>query len=273
MTPVQTTPIPDSFFGSEAQRDLLTRGRALFDLLRDDPRFTYYGRGVGLVSPEDGDFDLLLALTRLQAFSHYGIVSDARLSEHTEAAHEAGLSVTLYPRWEGGDAVLRAAREILQDHSCPGDITVVRITPETPDVTLAQLAEVALGSGVLPPAGAVLRGQTRPGLGLVALDGAGKPVACAGAAAYLHPSRDGHAWWGMLATDPARRGEKLALILGAMAIEAMHEGYGFRSFFTGVEAGNTASEGLCARIGLAPGGTSTLSVADPSMLPGGRMTK
>jgi len=44
----------------------------------------------------------------------------------------------------------------------------------------------------------------------------------------------------MLATAPARRGQRLALILGAMAMQAMHEVSGLRDFMTGIETSNTA---------------------------------
>ena len=53
----------------------------------------------------------------------------------------------------------------------------------------------------------------------------------------------------------------------------MAQRYGFTRFFTGIELGNTASEVVCTRLGLTLTDTSTLSVADPGQLSGGRMTK
>jgi RimJ/RimL family protein N-acetyltransferase len=53
----------------------------------------------------------------------------------------------------------------------------------------------------------------------------------------------------------------------------MMERYGFTRVFTGVEPGNAASEAVCTRVGLTPVGTSTLGVADPTVLTSGRMTK
>lgn len=266
----------DGFFGTEAQRALLERGAYAFDLLRHDPRFTYYGRIVGLASPESGAISTLSALTRLQGSSHYASVPNADLPRHTEAARAQGLSITHYARWEGGKASRDTAETILRAHPLPDDLTPEWIDADAPPERLAALAEVALPCGVLPPAGAVLRGVARPGLALIARDRDGKPVACAGAAAYLHeahPEGRAECWWGMLATHPARRGQKLALILGAMTIQAMHVRYGFSRVFTGVEPGNIASEAVCGRLGLTPADTSTLSVADAELLPGGRMTK
>jgi RimJ/RimL family protein N-acetyltransferase len=90
----------------------------------------------------------------------------------------------------------------------------------------------------------------------------------------MHPSRDAReVWWGMLATHPDRRGEKLALVLGAMAMIDLHDRFGITRFFTGVAPGNSASQAVCARMGLSVEPFSVLSLSDPAQLPGGRMTK
>lgn len=263
-------------FGSAAQRALLARGAHAFALLRDDPRITYYGRTVGLASPEAGDMSLLAALARLQGGSAYGCVQNAGLHRHADAARAQGFAITTYTRWEGAGAARDAAGAVLRDHALPDDVTVHWIDADAPAERLAALAEVALCCGVVPPAGAVLRGRARPGVALVARDARGRPVSCAGAAAFFHrdhPLGRAECWWGMLATHPDRRGDRLALILGAMALIRMHERFGFTQVFTGVERGNGASEAVCRRMGLAPADTSVLSVADASLLPGGRMTK
>jgi RimJ/RimL family protein N-acetyltransferase len=160
-------------------------------------------------------------------------------------------------------------------HALPDDFTVVRIEPGTSAEKLALLAELALACGVLPPAGAALRGIGKPGLALLAVDADGRAVACAAAAAYLHTDHPlGYqCWWGMLATAPERRGQRLALSLGAVAMLEARERLGFDEVFTGVEPGNAASEAVCARLGLRPEDRSVLGVADPNLVPGGRMTK
>lgn len=263
-------------FGTEAQRALLTRGIDAYELLRDDPRFAYYGRAVGIATPGCGDMSLLAALTRLQGASAYGCVPNADLPRHAEAAQAEGLTITTYTRWEGAAAARQTAESILRDHPLPDDLTPEWIDTDAPPERLAALAEVALSCGILPPAGAVLRGMARPGLALIARDRDGRPVACAGGAAYVHhdhPLGRVQCWWGMLATHPARRGQRLALVLGAMALRRLQDRFGFTQVFTGVEPGNTASEAVCRRIGLAPVDTSVLSVADAALLPAGRMTR
>jgi hypothetical protein len=80
-------------------------------------------------------------------------------------------------------------------------------------------------------------------------------------------------WWGMLATRPERRGQRLSLILGAAVLIGMHERWGFERFFTGIATGNAPSMAVCSRIGLAPSQYATVIATDPDLVPGGRMTK
>ncbi len=81
------------------------------------------------------------------------------------------------------------------------------------------------------------------------------------------------AWWGMLATAPERKGQRLALILGAIVMRQMGDRFGFEQFFTGVQPGNAPSEAVCRKSGLAPDGTATITVVDPTMLAGGKLTR
>lgn len=270
-------PAPQSdYFGSDAQIALLRRGRAAYDLYGQDQTLFYYGRTVGLVAPGPQAMDRLAGLITLQGNSSLLNVAQADVAELTREALQRGLTTTRYMRWISAENALQAARALLRDHPLPPDLSVHYIDAKTPDETLAELASVALACGVLPPSGAVLRGICKPGLGIVALDRTGRGVACAGAASILHPDHpDGRrqCWWGMLATLPERRGERLALILGAMALLACHERYGYTEILTGVEPGNTLSEKLCARLGLYADGNSVMTIADPAQLPGGRMTK
>jgi hypothetical protein len=64
-----------------------------------------------------------------------------------------------------------------------------------------------------------------------------------------------------------------ALILGAMALLAMRDRFGFRSFMTGVQPGNAPSEAVCRATGLSARGRQILTIADPSQLVGGKMTR
>lgn len=269
--------IADLFFGTDAQQSMLRRSRALYDLVQDDTRLTYYGRGVGVLHPDmPGALDLAERLVAIQGVSSFGHVKTRDLPDLADELSARGYSLTRYAKWQGTQDVLHAADAVIANHPLPEDVTVRLFDKASPDADLAQLAHVSLACGVLPIAGSVLRGQVRPGLGLVALDATGRPVSCAAIASYAHPDADmvpDQCWWGMLATDPSRRGERLALILGAMAIRAGHERFGFSSFMTGVVPGNSASEAVCRQTGLKPGDTGVITIVDTRAMGGAKMTR
>lgn len=158
----------------------------------------------------------------------------------------------------------------------PESLTMITLDAETPDNLLEFLVELSLSCGVLPPNGSLLRGVLQPAVCLIAVDQSQNVVSCAAASAFAHathPQFGPQAWWGMLATHASRRGQRLALILGAKAILQMNTQFGFQDFMTGVEPGNAPSEAVCARLGLEPSDFAIVACADQKMLTSGRMTK
>ncbi len=77
----------------------------------------------------------------------------------------------------------------------------------------------------------------------------------------------------MLATDPNRRGQGIALLLGAMALQAIQQKYGYSACFTGIREGNTPSEALCSKLALSPSPNIDLIAIYPPAFSGGQMTK
>ena len=264
------------FFGSPDQQAVLARGLALYDLLCEHPAMTYYGRGVGVLWGAPGALDLMARLATVQGVSNCSFIPDANVPALRADLEADGYSITHYAAWEGSADALTAADRILDAHAPAEDISVHVIDAKSPASHLQALAHVSLDAGVLPVAGCILRGQRRPAVSVVALDGKGQGVSCAAAATYAHPDHPEFgkvAWWGMLATRPDRKGERLALILGAIALREMRRRHGIERFFTGVTAGNAASEAVCRRSGFAPRGRSIISPVDPRVLQGGKLTK
>lgn len=246
------------------------------EVLGDDPRFSYYGRVVGLVGPDDGPIDQLAALSIVQGNSNYSAVPAHQAASVVADLERRGLIPMHYAKWEGGTESLAATRAVIDAFPLPQDLRLTRLEASTPGHHLASMAEMALRCGVLPLCGEVLRGLYKPAVCMIALDKDDKVVSCAATSAFAqasHATLGQQAWWGMLATDPARRGERLALILGAHAMLEMEARFGFQDVMTGVEPGNAPSEALCARMGMAPGAFAIISCADPRALTSGRMTK
>lgn len=265
----------DEVFGTAEQQTLLRRGRALYALLADTPEASYYGRAVGVLAADAKGRALLPHLVTLQGASNFFAVPDADVAGLQADMEAQAYATTHYATWTGGQTALAAAEQILADHALPDDVSLRVIDDTSPSDDLALLAEVSLTAGVLPISGAVLRGTLKPGLGIVAVDATGRPVSCAAAASFAHPhsALADMAWWGMLATHPDRRGQRLALILGAHAIREMHRRYGTARFFTGVQPGNAPSEAVSGKCGLTCNDSAILTVIDPSAVADGKLTK
>ena len=113
------------------------------------------------------------------------------------------------------------------------------------------------------------------GIGIVAVDADGRPAATAASFVLHHPAsrRATDVFWGMLATRNDRRGEKIALLLGAQAIIHMWERHGARGFMTGVRADNASSQALCHKLGVRATEWIYASCLDPTQFGGTSITK
>lgn len=266
----------EELFGTDDQQAILRRGGAMLDVLGHDARFGYYGRTVGLITPEDGTLDQLCGLATVQGAANYAAVPKSDVPGLIADLTARGMIPTHFAKWAGSEQALVRARQVVDGHALPADLTMIRLDETSPGALLVSLADLALASGVLPLHGAVLRGVLHPSVCLVAVDGAGRVVSVAAASAFArpaHPQFGAQAWWGMLTTHPDRRGQKLALILGAYAMLDMQARFGIEDFMTGVEPGNAPSEAVCARLGLQIVDHDIVSAADPRTLASGRITK
>ena len=261
-------------FGTVDQRRLQARTEALWRLVRDDPRFACYGRGLGLADPGTADPAMQIAAARLVGVCAIEGVPEAEVPAWRRTLEAAGLKTDAYVEWIGGDAAFAAAGTVAEERRLPGDITLDRVGRDTPADTMAALDDLTQGCGMLLPAGSFLRGAERPAACAFACDAAGAAVGASATVANFHPghARGRCAWWGMLATRESRRGEGIALLLGAQTLLAARDALGMRAVFTGVRRGNGSSERLCARLGLAPTDAGIVVAIDPSAFGGDRVT-
>ena len=242
----------DEFFGSRERIALSRRSANLWLLLRDNPRFAYYGRLVALSDPGQDTAEILSAMARLQgaAVSYfYPVSAAASLFAQLE---ERGLRTDRHEHFWGGETALAASRRAQEDFVLPADLSISAIDEDTPREFVAEVAELCQSCDVMPVPGSIMRGQARKGICLVATDQNRRPVATASSFMPHHRSspRAKDAFWGMLATREDRRGERIALLLGAQAIVHMWEQHGARGFMTGVRKDNSSSRALCNKLGV-----------------------
>ncbi|MEM1430885.1 MAG: N-acetyltransferase [Pseudomonadota bacterium] len=260
-------------YGTAEQQALLRRGRAVFDLVGADPRFGYYGRGVGILRDGDAPVRTLVRLVQAQGTSNYGSVPTDRVDRLRAEVEASGVRATLYRRWSGGAEALAAARAIVREVPVPPHLHLARIDGDSPPDTMRALVGAAASAGVLTLAGDVLRGTGRPGVTFALSDAAGRVVSCAASTLYAETEQGREFWWGMLATRPEARGARLSLALGARAMLEANAQYGAARFFTGVQDGNAPSEAVCTRVGLTAEEAWVLSVVDPRALSGASLTR
>jgi len=265
----------DEYVGSPERVALARRSASLWHLLRDNPRFAYYGRPVALSDPDEDTVEILYALAKLQgaAVSYF---YPAGLAESLFAKlEERGLATDRHEHFWGGEAALAASRQAQKDIALPADLTICAIDPRTPRQFVREVAELCHSCDVMPVPGSIMRGQVRDGICLVASDQGGRPVATASSYMIHHASspRAMDAFWGMLATREDRRGERIALLLGAEAIVHMWEHHGARGFMTGVRANNLSSQALCNKLGVTASEWIYASCIDREMFGGSWITR
>lgn len=266
----------DEIFGTPAHAALQRRSMDLFRLLADDPRYGTYGRNVLLIGDQGEDMaERMAGIARLTgaAGTHYypSEKSEALCAVLAEMGQTAG-------RWElctGGRHAYDLSRAIIAEIPLPDDLKVVRLSADAPAELVRGVAELSMACGVMPVPGRNMRGLVNPGICLAAVDREGVPVATGSSYRYTHPDSDfrDYAFWGALATRPDRRGEKIAMVLGSMAIVHMWENHGVRDFTTGIRADNAASFAVCAKQGVVRSDWTFVACTDPDHFKGAPMTR
>lgn len=263
------------YFGSEAQQGLQWRAEKVWNLTNEDSRFSCHGRAVALAEYTKDNLSTQLALARLQGVCPIEGVDRASAKIRTSELEAEGLVADEYVSWTGGQEAFDAARSILRDRSLPDDLSVEETGPATALVDLQKLDALTQKCDVLLPMGSFLRGHQKPSVFLYAKDAEGHVVGASAAVAQFHKDhpKSSKVWWGMLATDESRRGEGIALLLGAMALLAINEKFGYTACFTGIREGNKPSEALCAKLALSPSSNVDLIAIYPPAFSGGQLTK
>jgi GNAT superfamily N-acetyltransferase len=263
------------YFGNSDQQRLQMRANYLWKLVRDIPDYACHGRVVGLANYSEHNLEQQIALARLQGVAPVDGMLREHLAKRRAGLEDAGLVTDVYDHWQGSVATFEAADAILANRGLPADLKACAVTADTSVEDLANLDSLTQNCDVLLPMGSFLRGLERPSVFLYAKDPEGRVVGAAGAVAQFHDEHDkgGMVWWGMLSTDPKRRGEGIALILGAMVLRDVRQKWGFSECFTGIRAGNLPSEALCSKLALARTNTVDLLAINPESFGAGQMTK
>ena len=262
-------------FGTYAQKRMAATGEYLLELIGDDPRFCSHGRGIQVANEHSEAVDDAVAMAHVLGVTAIETVPRDEAAQVRKKVERKGLRTDIIACYLGDLGCVDIAREVLATRTLPEDLIIRVIDRDSPPEWLEAFAEVALMHGVLPPVGPVMRGMSRPGFAMVAVDRSGAPVATAGSVLCHPPSSPLHlrAQWGQLSTHPERMCQGIAKLLGAKALVHAHEVLGATGFKTGISPGNVASAKLCEGLGLKDSGKDIIAIIDPQVYSEDRLTK
>ncbi len=265
----------EEFFGSPGKIAMMKRSAALSTLLKDDPRYAYYGRMVGVSDPTGDIAETLMALAHLVGASATYYYPKTSADSLFRNFAENGYASDRHEHYWGGHSAYVASQSILAEHALPEDLQLMVIDEKTPRSLVAEVAGLCQSCEVMPVPGSTMRGRARRGINLIACDQHGRPVANASSFVMHHPKSPycNDMFWGMLATREDRRGEKLALVLGAKVIVHMWENEGARGFTTGVRDDNAPSKSLCNKLGVTDSDWVFAQCLDTEILGSSTVTK
>lgn len=267
--------VAGKYFGTPDQQALERRAGLLWQIVKGDPRYSSHGRAVAVIEGRAEDVDLQIALARVQGVGPSPRLTPEVMQARKTAIEAAGLVTDVYEHWASGPSAIPVARDLLARRALPDELAVLQVGLDSTDQEFRSLDALTQSCGVLLPASNFLCGAEGPAVCFYARTAEGEAVGVAAAVAESPPSSAAadRSWWGMLSTAAPWRGRGIAKLLGAMALVAMADRYKMRVFGTGIRAGNTESEVLCAGLGFAPSGLHDLMAIDPVTISGGRMTK
>ena len=258
----------DIVLGSPEQILVVQRATALWVLLQDDPRFAFQGRAVSLVGEQENTADVVISLARVQGYASCHFVHKDNASGYLAQYVAAGLRAAIWNQFWGRSEALSESRRFLEGFVPPDGLTLRTVLPDTPDETVLAICELSMRSGVLPTPGSAMRGEGPKGVFAYVETASGDIVASGGAFMAYHRDspREDEAFWGMLSTDDAWRGQRLACWVGAQVILDMAEKFGARGFSSGVKSDNPSSQAMCSRLGVGPSDFVYVGATDPATM-------
>jgi GNAT superfamily N-acetyltransferase len=254
------------YFGSPDNRRIQRNAEAIWRLIGADNRFCCHGRAVSLAEGTNENIPLQASLAHLQGIGICDSVPAADVHARRLALRMLGLQVERLEIFRGQGQPLTEARSVIAQTALPEDLSCISIDEQTSSAELSALDAFTQEHGASLPMASFLLAKGRRSVCYLARDRAGNIVGSCAAGAHFQPGHrcSDEAFWGMLATRDDRRGQGIAVYLGATAMLAMAERHGFETFLTAVKQGNTASERVCTKLGLQPNGTCALFAIDPT---------
>ena len=124
--------MPEEFFGAPERVALSRRSADLWLLLRDNPRYAYYGRLVSLSDPGPDTADILSAMAHLQGAAVCNFYPADKADDLFARLEARDLKTDRHEVYWGGEEALAASERAQGDLSLPPDLKISIIDAETP---------------------------------------------------------------------------------------------------------------------------------------------
>ena len=187
-------------FGDPGHKALLERGEALWRVVRDHPRYAYYGTVVSLSDPGKDTADVVASLARIQGLGMCFYLPKTEAASIRHQLDGQGFRTAQSLFCSGGEASYQASRSLLDNGTPPEGVTIELLSERSPDTLIEATLALCQACGLSAMPGEIMRGSVLPGINLVARDAAGAPVATAASYAmhapeHRVPRRHSGAFW------------------------------------------------------------------------------
>lgn len=260
--------IQNEYFGGPFFAPVQAKSDLLWPLLKNDPRYCFHGRAIGLADKHATDLEIIVSIAKITGFTLCGFVPSREVEKLQSSLDELGLVTDRMEMWASDQTTIEKAREIIASKQLPASDVISFVKTDTSQAVLRELDRFTQEHGTSLPMESFVRGVQKPAVFAYACGKDGQVFVTSASIGHFHDkhANSDMAYWGMLATREDKRGQGAALILGSHAIVSMHERHGFQRFFTPVKGGNTASENLCLKLGFSKQDSAGLIAIDPNIL-------
>lgn len=174
-------------FGDPGHKALLERGEALWHVVRDHPRYAYYGTVVSLSEPGKDTADVVASLARIQGLGMCFYLPETEAASIRRQLEGEGLRTAQSLFCRGGEAAYQASKSLLDKKAAPDGVAIEPLTDRSSDTLIEATVALCQACGLSAMPGEIMRGSVLPGINLVARDAAGAPVATAASYAMHAP--------------------------------------------------------------------------------------
>ena len=120
-----------AYFGSSDNQRIQRNAEAIWELVRNDPKYCCHGRAVSLAEGFDENIQLQASLALLQGVGICDSVPECHIEYRCSALEKLGLNVEQMEIFRGGNHTITSARSVVSAPNLPEDLELIYIDEDT----------------------------------------------------------------------------------------------------------------------------------------------